>query len=78
MVSLEPTGSQLPLAQNNAHAKVANFGKACSEPLQAEQGEFRGIVAGDEVKDVIAAKLCRALKLIAGVADILLSEARSH
>lgn len=29
----EPTGSQLPSAQNNLHAKVAHFGERCSEPL---------------------------------------------
>ena len=46
MVSLEPIGSQLPLSQYNPPAKVTHFGKACSEPLQAERGELGGIVLG--------------------------------
>ena len=32
-VSLEPTGSRLPLAQDISHAKVAHIGEGCSEPL---------------------------------------------
>ena len=32
IVSLEPTGSQLPLAPNNPHAKVPHPGEAQSEP----------------------------------------------
>ena len=36
-VSLEPTGSQLPLAQNISHTKVAHLGEACSEPLQGQE-----------------------------------------
>lgn len=44
----------------------------------AEWSELGGIVVGDEVKDVIAAKLCRALKLIARTLTFILSEAGSH
>lgn len=40
MVSLELIESHLPLAQNNLHAKTTHFEKACSEPLQAEQGKL--------------------------------------
>ena len=32
--SLEPTGSQLPLARNNPHFKVVYLEEACFEPLQ--------------------------------------------
>lgn len=35
-VSSEPGGSQLPLAQNNPHARVTHLGKACSEPPHKE------------------------------------------
>ena len=40
IILLEPKGSQLPLAQNNPHAKETPFGKAYSGPRQAEQGEL--------------------------------------
>ena len=40
IILLEPKGSQLPLVQNNPHAKETPFGKAYSEPWQAEQGEL--------------------------------------
>lgn len=40
IILLEPKWSQLALAQNNPHAKVTPFGKAYSEPRQAEQGEL--------------------------------------
>ena len=33
MVSLESTGSQLPLAQDNPHTKVTHLGEAYSELL---------------------------------------------
>ena len=33
---LEPTGSGLCLVQNNPHARVAHFGKACYEPICGE------------------------------------------
>ena len=32
-VSFKLSGSLLPSAQNNPHAKVAHLGEACSEPL---------------------------------------------
>lgn len=32
-VSLEPTGSWLPLAQNSPKTKVAHLGGGCSEPF---------------------------------------------
>ena len=40
--------------------------------------ELARTVVGDEVKDVIAAKLCTALKLIARTLTFILSEAGSH
>ena len=40
IILFEPIWSQLALAQNNPHAKVTPFGKACSKPQQAEQGEL--------------------------------------
>lgn len=32
-VFCEPTGSQVPLAQNNPYAKVAHLGGSCPKPL---------------------------------------------